>query len=595
MRYGFTRGATTVVVGAAQTVVELETWYESVRGSNDGYLKDRPSSFMDHLRDADLKGYKHPAYIFDFATVEDLENFTTVQQVTVLPHYSVKDFHEDMLAEKRGSLGYSDHDLSDNRTLEEMHGLDQEDRFDKRSDEAKQAALDGKNKVDQMKKRVGDSVTGSSFDPNPRGGPVDDGTFSVTGVSVGQNNSVAVSATKRAGVTTAPVQVSSQQMIDDDEDNLQEESEAASVDTLAQDLLAAGFSEEKVDAWRAQVESTPDIDMQQITAQVKATIVNRKIQKALEPVAGVTSVDQAIDIVEDRLNQIPELTPDRAKQLRDAAYANMTAPKPKPGDYKFAQNQKLTDLRSMRGEGTPIFHLEVNKMGPNLGKFSVHDGAILIETFGLNMVSNGIFAYEVREDDPKYQADARQHLIDSGFVEDTGILPVAVQPKVGGGKHLRPEDFRKALAGDGTSAVEGTESYGKNQLGKSEKDYIEEMKPGLIGDRAATIDQDGMLAKAKWDELPEELRKALETAIAKPPKEVLIGRYSGVTIGDGNTIMVLGPDDKLVDTACINIRHLGETRIPGGSTALAVVRDQRGAYGFVVVQGKKDLKIYTLG
>ncbi len=597
MRYGFTNGLTTTV-SASATVSDFESWYELLRQEPDNYVSAKKTSFVDHIKDPNLKGYKHAAYVFDHADEAQQQAFLNANAIEVVSVGRALDWHNDMIAEKRGSLGYSDDDLSDRRTLEEMHLQGPEgDKWDKKTPEQQAQEAAGKKQMDQMRKRLGDAVTGSSFDPNPRGS-VDDGTFNIRGISVGQNGSVNVSGMKRAGVTTNP-QVSANQMIEDD--NLDEWDDSLSkeeiINNLEATLQAAGFDQDAIDGWRMKIERDPDVDMKTVVATVRATILNKQINQALQPVAGVTDEMEAMDIIDQRLGEIEGLGENRRKEIYDGAFKNMMAPKPKLGDYKFAQNMKLTALRSMRGEGTPIFHIEVNKAGPNAGAFTVHDGQILLETIGLSIVSNGIFAYEVEVDDPNYNSDARKHLLVSGLVEDLSVLPVAQQPAVGGKKGFTPDQFREAFAGDGTSAVEGHDSFGKHQLGKSEEDYASEMTAGIVGDKGITVDSDALLSKTKWSELPDDPRILLEKGLGganKAPKEVYIGSYAGIQIGDGNYVMAVGVDEEVVESACINIRHLGTIRNPDGSSSFAFSRDQRIAYGFVVVRGKKNLKVYAV-
>lgn len=607
MRYGFVRDIYTVVV-AAPTVDNLESWYEAISATVDNYVSSRKTSFIDHMKDPDFKGYKHPAYIFEHADKAQQDLFINSNAIIVVSPGSAKDHHEDMIAEKRLALGYSDDDISDRRTLEEIHLSSEEgDRWDRRTDEQKAAAAAGKKQADDMRKRLGKAVTGSSFDPNPRGA-VDDGTFNVRGISVDQGGSTSVIGTKRAGITTP--QVSTDQMVEDQQETAVDsslsdeefvEQQVQRMTNALNPLANDDAADDDYDEWIASAEAalkSGDITREKLVAGVTAHIVNKLINRALQPVEGVTEVDEAMEVINGRLGQIAELTDERRKQISEAAYKNLTAPKPKPGDYKFAQNAKLTEASSMRGAGTPIFHFEVNKEGPNAGKFSVNEGSILIEAYGLSIVSNGLFAYEVAKDDPAYQADIRQYLIDAGFIEDVFILPIAAQPKMATSKTtIKPSDFAKAFAGNGTSAVDGTGSFGKHQLGKSEEDYINEMKPGLVGDKGITVDVDALLAKKKWADLDQRLRTALEGVLGdQTPEEILTGRYAGIQIGDGNYIIPIGSEEVVIDEACVNIRHLGSIRAVDGSSSFACARDQRGAYGFVMVRNTKtnQHKLYQI-
>lgn len=184
MRYGFTNGLTTTV-SASTTVSDFESWYELIAEQPDNYVSTKKSSFVDHIRDPNFKGYKHAAYIFEHADEAQQAAFLNANVITVVSVARALDFHNDMLAEKRGSLGYSDDDLSDRRTLEEMHLQgEQGDRWDKKTEEQKAAAAQGQKQIDQMRKRVGDAVTGSSFDPNPRGETDDSPLISVVWPSV---------------------------------------------------------------------------------------------------------------------------------------------------------------------------------------------------------------------------------------------------------------------------------------------------------------------------------------------------------------------------------------------------------------------------
>lgn len=162
MIYGFKSGDMTVAA-AGTSIVELEGFYQKfaeIDGNADCFVEHRATTFMDHLGDADFKGFKHPVYVFTHADPAQQDAFVAAHEIALNGRNFCVDRHADMMRE----VEKDPYDAQDIRTISEMHDLEAADRWDTRTDEQKE--LDAKYKALAKDAKARGDMSGDSFDPN---------------------------------------------------------------------------------------------------------------------------------------------------------------------------------------------------------------------------------------------------------------------------------------------------------------------------------------------------------------------------------------------------------------------------------------------
>ena len=564
-----TPSATELVVGAAQTTEKFEMWFEHVSGG-------RVSSIQDSLIDPIISKFRHPVYIFEFKSDTDRDAFVDTHDINTVGGIHLIDYHNDMM-----EFAAPDPMLDNSKTISEEYDLDASDKWDERTEAEKTAAKDHKAKVDNMAKRAGGAMTGSSFDPNMGGGS--SGTFDIGTITVDGSN-VSVKATKRAGVTTTSDSEPSDPFVRDEDDS-------TPTDEMIADLGNAVFDQFGKDRCYTFIESDfGDRTIGELRNIIRSAILNAKIEEALIPVTDATDIDAAVDVVRGRIEAISDLSPEEVAAVMESAEEKMRAPRPSPSDFIIFENAKLTASDGMRGEGIPIIHIVKSETNEH---FPVNECIPYFEEYGLSMVSSGLFSYEVRNTDVKYESDIMAFMANLGFAIDPAAMPAAIMPTLAAGGTLTSEEVAKALAGNGTTTVEGTGSFGKHQIGKSEEDYANDIDLGVVGDVGASIPQDANLTLTAWEDLPDYLQTAYDTFDTHPSK-VLFGDFAGMTLADAYTVLSLSDGDTLWKEASANIRVIGGAKTDT-SESIVVQRDNPAAVGIIAItSGNGAVKIYRL-
>lgn len=586
MLYGFKRGKDETVIGAADTVEELESWYQSVCDEGDAYtLEHRGTDFMEHLTEQDFKGYKHPAYVFKHTT-HGQDKFIAEHGIEIMGSMRVRDRHLDMMSKMDDSLK-SDFDLRDTRTIGEITGLETgHDPWDTRSEEEKEKAKEQEKRTDELRKRLGDHVTGQSFDPNPRAGQEDGIKITDIFKKGGKINVGGMKFGAGSGKTKTPElekpTFEGQEVTDD------------MIEELMDGLRAGGYTDEDLQKLKDQFD-LDDPQHRVFLAEVAAEEIKRQgVAEALKPVEGDKSHEEILQEVEGKLKNV-DLSAEEHDALMESVKNKLEAPMPVGADFRFAINQRLTDEPAMRGEGTPIFNVEKNPNGPGEGQFGSGDaGLFLPKEEGFDMVSSGIFACEDGSD----VATVRQRLLDKGFIEDASVLPQKHQRVRDPNKPLpSPEDFAKALGGDGTSTASVADSWGREKVG-IESNTVEEdgVKPGLVGQKGAVLEITDGLEDIKFDDLPAEMKNAIGKDLQdleNAGKQLRMGPYNGMVSSGSLIPFPFSPDYGIRDDLCGNMRDHGGVEMHGSGVRM-MNKASKAYAGVVVYEGKKDVLILTV-
>lgn len=586
MLYGYCDGLKTVVT-AGKSVVEFEGWYQKILEGDDAFYKSQKATdFMDHMTNPDFKGYRHPAYIFEHNSEGEQSAFVDKHNVLILPPFQAKDFMLDMMAEVEESLR-NEFNLRTPQTIGELAGIEENDPWDPRSESEIEAAKKQEKVSDELRKRLGDHVTGQSFDPNPRSG-VEDG-MKITDIfnSGGKINVSARkfgSGSKAANPLSAAAKKLSEQLTGAVTQDM--------FDRAERQFTEVGYSSEEIEKIKEQFDFANEEHQKAYVDLAHSEAKRLKLGKALSPVEGDMTHDEIKSEVEKRLREIEELTDEERGEIMKGVDVKLNTPTPKPADYRFALNQRLTDEPAMRGEGTPIFSFAKNPFGPNGGKFGTGDLPLLLpKSTGFDLVSGEIYEYTGGTAD-----EGRDWLIQRGFVEDHTVVPTNVQKKsAGDGRPLpTPEDFAKALAGNGTSCASVTDSWGRKVVGMESNPEVDVIKPGIVGNKGAVQPMlDGMVETA-FDDLPASLKSAIGVdleALNKAGKTIKMGDYVGMGMAGGTLFpLIETPDYKIRDDLSGNVKDYGGVEL-GGSTTRIMSRDNARMYGVVVYEGKDEVLI----
>jgi len=164
MIYGTRDGATTLIVAAAdKSAVELDTFYtKAVKARR--YKKEWQPTIGEMLMDDRFRGFKRPPFVFEFGNPDNLEEFTKDFEIKVGPHAMLLDRHLDMI-QSIAVDPYLSPD-ADQRTIAEINGIDEEDPWDRRTDEQK--AQDEINRKEAEKAKKAGKLSGDSFAPSKR-------------------------------------------------------------------------------------------------------------------------------------------------------------------------------------------------------------------------------------------------------------------------------------------------------------------------------------------------------------------------------------------------------------------------------------------
>ena len=147
-------------VCAADTVAELEAFVTKINGEAlpEGVLSVEQVSFMEMLSNEMYEGFKKAPWVVEFASEEARAAFYATYAVESGKRLRTRSRQEDMLEEVVDNSGI---DLKDDRSIAEILGLDEEDPWDRRTDQEKEADENFKKSYEKAK-QAGE-LSGDSF------------------------------------------------------------------------------------------------------------------------------------------------------------------------------------------------------------------------------------------------------------------------------------------------------------------------------------------------------------------------------------------------------------------------------------------------
>lgn len=168
------RVATLVV--AADTVEQYVEWCDVVKGQENGNFNEiYTSNFLDGLQNPIYKGYKHPVVAFYHNDETQRDAFWVEWDIQEVKSATGLDRHLDMLHKKKVEVEQTTMTEEEkNRTIEQRFGLDQNDPWDRRSEEEKEEDRKMKERMKELVKKgeiSGDSFGGAEAQRSSRSGP----------------------------------------------------------------------------------------------------------------------------------------------------------------------------------------------------------------------------------------------------------------------------------------------------------------------------------------------------------------------------------------------------------------------------------------
>lgn len=168
MRYAFQKDDTTYVTGA-DSIEEFEILIADIDAADgtalnmEGIIEADQAGMMEMLTDEVFEGMTKAPLVIKHTTNAELRSaFLFKHKIEVVKRNAAIKRQADMLAFLEEDEYSPD---ADSRTIEEIHGLVDEDRWDKRTEE-EIVADDEKKKLWDAAKKAGD-LSGDSFGPNP--------------------------------------------------------------------------------------------------------------------------------------------------------------------------------------------------------------------------------------------------------------------------------------------------------------------------------------------------------------------------------------------------------------------------------------------
>ena len=161
MLYGYNNGLSTIVT-AASTLAEFQEWQASLSGEL--YREANETDFMDHLTNPDFQKLAGSAIVVDFDYEYNQGEFVRLHEVILIPQAQAVDRNVEMVNQELPDV----FDPLDDRTIEQLHGLDKEDRYDHRDDAEKEEDRQMRERIKEMK--ANDQLSGESFSPSKKAG-----------------------------------------------------------------------------------------------------------------------------------------------------------------------------------------------------------------------------------------------------------------------------------------------------------------------------------------------------------------------------------------------------------------------------------------
>jgi hypothetical protein len=149
MLYGYLSGSDMTVVTASHgNTPLLIKWYEGLAADDDTFIDRRETEFMDKFT-AEFERVRHDIYVFTHKDVAQRDAFIAKHGITILLPQAAWDRHDAMVDFDAPDY----YDVSETRTIEELENLTEgNDRWDRRTDEQKEADKKMKDMIDQLKK-----------------------------------------------------------------------------------------------------------------------------------------------------------------------------------------------------------------------------------------------------------------------------------------------------------------------------------------------------------------------------------------------------------------------------------------------------------
>lgn len=154
-----TRHDNILVISSASEFTEYEEFRNTLLG--DDTVAARQASMVERLTDEKAKGYKLPPLIVEFDDESAYQSFTSKWNVEVIRPNAARERQIEMAERIKSEVEEEDHDR---RTLEEIHGLQENDPWDHATEEQKEASKKLAEKMKELRAQGG--VTDDSFGGN---------------------------------------------------------------------------------------------------------------------------------------------------------------------------------------------------------------------------------------------------------------------------------------------------------------------------------------------------------------------------------------------------------------------------------------------
>ncbi len=390
MLYGYPQNSKTLVIAAADSydeMLEFSNMLCQLPGS-------RQTSFMDHLK-SEFKDYQKPVFIIPFVNDKHMHQWCEGRVELVSTRRCVE-IHRAMVKDI-----LSENQDNDEKPLEEVFNLKNNDPWDKRSDEEKQNQLRTQTINKKISDQIQKNITGSSFGANKSS---ENKSFQSKNTQKHSKKNTRVSNTN----TTTP------------ENNINE------IETLEDLFNLAKVCEIDIDSSNNLLLLDPSSKIENLTSEQQQMVV-------------------------DVLNEIKIKTV--AKHITEQF---------KGSDYIYAWNDMLSENPAVGGKW-PVFEIQSVVDNNYVGDLNEILNAI---DNRLESVSIGIFIFRGSRDE--CDTILQKH----GFKQVPKITHKSNRSKqMSNDIEITPRDFARALAGDGTSTMSITGSWGKEKVGKTVDDY----------------------------------------------------------------------------------------------------------------------------
>jgi hypothetical protein len=163
MLYGIKDGTTTTIIAAADSVAELEAFFAAARDANTNYEDLIQPGLIEWMSDDRYSRYKKPPYVAEHSSSEQRELFIAEYNITILKPNALVSKHTAMLETLKVDPYAADY--NDERTLEEILGIKDEDPWDTRTEEEKAADLERQQKYKELadEAKAKGNLSGESF------------------------------------------------------------------------------------------------------------------------------------------------------------------------------------------------------------------------------------------------------------------------------------------------------------------------------------------------------------------------------------------------------------------------------------------------